>query len=56
MKTMTATQMAWNLSRGFAWCEIGRDGHPNDDWRSPIWTRQGGYLWDVASQVYEMVL
>lgn len=55
-KTMTAAQMAWNVKKGFAWFEQDQHGNVNDDWRAPIWTREGGYLWDVDAQVYEMVL
>ena len=55
MKTMTAAQMAWNLKKGFAWFEKDEQGNDRDDWRMPIWTREGGYLWDVESQRYEMV-
>ncbi len=36
--------------------EQDQHGNVNDDWRAPIWTREGGYLWDVDAQVYEMVI
>lgn len=55
-KTMTEAQMNWNLKKGYAWYEVDSNGQPNDDWRAPIWTREGGYMWDSTSQVYEMVL
>lgn len=47
-KTITAAQMAWNLKRGFCWWET-----EDEDWRLPIWSRDGFYLWDVDRQVYE---
>ena len=56
MKTMTCSQMNWNLTKGFAWYETGADGQPNDDWRAVIWTKAGGWMWDATSQLYEMVL
>lgn len=51
-KTMTESQMAWNLKKGFAWFGTDANGEPADHWHHPIWTREGGYLWDVTEQVY----
>lgn len=55
-KTMTCSQMNWNLAKGFAWYEIGSDGQPNDDWRAPIWTKAGCWTWDATRQLYELWL
>ncbi len=55
-RTMTAAQMSWNLKKGFAWWEKNADGTDNDDWRAPIWTRDGMWMWDNGeSQRYELV-
>lgn len=50
-RTMTAAQMTWNLKRGYAWEET-----PDQDWRMPLWTRDGGWVWDVTSQRYELAI
>ena len=55
-KTMTNAQLAWALKKGFAWPDPGNaseDCHCNAE---VFWTREGGYLWNVEKQVYEMVL
>jgi hypothetical protein len=54
MRTMTNSQMKWNLKHGFAWFETGADGQPNDDWRMPIWTKDGGWMWDANEQRYQL--
>lgn len=57
MQTMTNAQMRWLITRGLAWFETGADGMPNDDWRMPIWTRAGGWLWNNgAEQRYELLM
>lgn len=55
-RTMTCSQMNWNLKKGFAWYELDANGQPNDDWCDTIWTKDGGWLWDTMGQVYEMLL
>jgi len=56
-RTMTAAQMAWDLKKGFAWFEQGQDGEVHDDWRHPIWTRDGGWLWDNGpARRYELLI
>jgi hypothetical protein len=55
IKTMTNAQMCWNLKKGFAWFEVDANGNPCDDWRSPIWTREGEWFWDTTTQLYELV-
>lgn len=50
MKTMTNAQMKWSLSKGFAWIE-------GDDWTLPIWTKDGGWVWNNGpEQRYELVI
>ncbi len=52
-KTMTPAQMAWSLKKGFAWPDPG-----NEDCHclaEVFWTREGGYMWNVDLQAYEMV-
>jgi hypothetical protein len=57
MKTMTAAQMTWNLKKGFAWFELDANGEAADDWRMPIWTRAGGWLWNNGpEQRYELLI
>ena len=53
-KTMTAAQMAWNLKKGYAWADPG-NGDDCHCLSEVYWTREGGYMWDVDRQVYEMV-
>jgi hypothetical protein len=53
-KTMTAAQMAWNLKKGYAWADPG-NGEECHCLAEVYWTREGGYMWDVQNQVYEMV-
>lgn len=54
-KTITAAQMAWALKRGFAWADPGNESEDCHCLHEVWWTREGGYQWDVAGQVYEMV-
>ncbi len=53
-RTMTNAQMSWSLKKGYAWFEADSDGNPNDDWRMPIWTRAGGWMWDANDQIYRL--
>lgn len=45
--TMTNAQMAWCLRKGFAWFET-----EDQDWRMPIWTKRGGWIFDTDKQLY----
>lgn len=54
MRTMTDSQMAWSMKRGFAWFGRNSDGTIADDWRQPIWTKAGGWLWNPDTQRYEL--
>lgn len=57
MRTMTVAQMNWNLWKGYAWYELDANGQPNDDWRMPIWTKDGGWVWNNGpEQCYELVI
>ena len=54
-RTMTASQMNQRLASGTAWYERDAEGNAKDDWRMPIWTREGAWLWDTTTQVYELL-
>lgn len=56
MRTMTQAQMEWNIRKGFANFERDQFGNVADDWRLPIWTKDGGWIWDVDSQLYRLEL
>ncbi len=55
-KTMTAAQLAWSLKKGFAWADPANHNEDCHCLSEVFWTREGGYMWDVNAQVYEMVL
>ena len=40
----TSAQMNWMLSKGYAW---GEKPISEMDWREPIYTRHGEYMWTV---------
>jgi len=48
-RTMTEAQMSWNLKQGFAWFDVDANGEPMDDWRSIIWTKAGGWVWNTPT-------
>jgi hypothetical protein len=52
-KTMTESQMAWSIRKGYAWADPGNE---NCCWQhQTFWTKGGGYQWDASRQVWEMV-
>lgn len=57
MKTMTTAQLTWAIRKGFAWPDQAND---RDECGSGLgdvfWTKEGGYMWNVGRQLYEMVI
>lgn len=56
MKTMTNAQLAWAIKKGFAWADPGNASEDCHCLAEVFWTKEGGYIWNVDRQVYEMVL
>lgn len=55
-KTMTNAQLAWAIKKGFAWADHGNASEDCHCLAEVYWTKEGGYIWNVDRQVYEMVL
>lgn len=57
-KTMTVSQMRWNLKKGFAWADDAnmKDDEAGSGLGDIFWTREGGYMWNVDGQNFVMEL
>lgn len=55
-KTMSDAQMAWSLKKGFAWADPANDHEDCHCLAEVYWTKEGGYMWNVDLQKYEMVI
>lgn len=56
MKTITTAQLKWMLKRGFAWGDPANDHEECHCLSEVYWTGEGGYMWNVDLQLYELVL
>jgi hypothetical protein len=55
-KTITSAQLAWMLRRGYAWEDPANASEDCHCLSEVYWTREGGYIWNVDLQKYELVL
>ncbi len=56
MKTITSAQLSWMLNKGFAWADSANSSEECHCLAEVYWTREGGYMWNVDIQKYEMCL
>jgi hypothetical protein len=56
LKTLTPAQLSWNIKKGFAWADPGNASEDCHCLAEVYWTRDGGYVWNVDLQAYELVL
>ena len=55
-KTMTSAQLHWSLKKGFAWPAPANDHEDCHCLAEIYWTKNGGYMWNVDLQVFELVI
>ncbi len=55
-KTMTNAQLAWSLKKGYVWEDPANQNEDCHCLAEVYWTRQGGYMWNVDLQFYELVI